>query len=408
MQLEVLMPEREIFVPDAAEVHPRVHDHLIEPIVEAMVTISGKVRPEDTVLVYYDRGGAQLARAVARRSAQAGARVIYYQRDLALDAILASELSERDARRSSGFLDLMTQEADVVFVVRYATEEQAMAAVPRGRLDLWNQVRQPIQMEYRVNHTRWVLIYWPTKAEAEADGLEYLDYVDLFLRACDQPWPEIHAAQDVLAGILDRGQILEIHANENDDDALQTHLTMDIGPMRFANSTIDHNFPGSEVFASPVKTSVQGQLFARGVYEYQGRRMRDIHLVVRDGRIVEATASAGQDELNAILNTDEGARYFGEVAFGTNPGLRRRLLNPLLNEKVGGSFHITPGRAYSLATYNGRPVQLDNGNRSAIHWDIAIPMLPQFGGGRVVVDGTVIQQDGRFIPSDLEVLNAGL
>ena len=122
----------------------------------------------------------------------------------------------------------------------------------------------------------------------------------------------------------------------------------------------------------------------------------------------EATASAGEADLNAILNTDEGARYFGEVALGTNPGLRRRLLNPLLNEKVGGSFHITPGRAYSRTEYHGRPVMLDNGNRSDVHWDIAIPMLASFGGGRVLLDGALVQEDGRFLAPELSVLNAGL
>ncbi|KKT76244.1 MAG: Peptidase M29, aminopeptidase II [Microgenomates group bacterium GW2011_GWA2_44_7] len=88
--------------------------------------------------------------------------------------------------------------------------------------------------------------------------------------------------------------------------------------------------------------------------------------------------------------------------------LRNRLINPLLNEKVGGSFHITPGKAYELTEVGGEKVNLDNGNRSSIHWDITILMLPQYGGGEIKIDGKTIQKNGRFLDPKLSVLNEGL
>ena len=74
-------------------------------------------------------------------------------------------------------------------------------------------------------------------------------------------------------------------------------------------------------------------------------------------------------------------------------------------EKVGGSFHITPGCAYSYKEYAGKPVNLDNGVRSAIHEDLTCMMLPEYGGGKVVVDGEVIQENGQFLDPRLEILN---
>ena len=381
----------------------------IEPIARAMVDISASIRAGDTALVFYDAGGALLARRVARLASEKGARVLYIQRDQALEAEVAATCSDRDALRSSAINDFAIQMADAVFMIRCASDADAFASVPRDRMVLWNRAREPYLMNYRVNHTRWILIYWPTEKEAAVEGLSHPEYVDLFLNACNQPWKEIADAQDHLISALNAGTTLEIQANPRDPDPRRrTHVTMDIGPMSFVNSIIDRNFPGSEVFSSPVRDSVSGQVFAAGLYAYDGHTMEDIYLRIESGRIVEADARVGQENLIAVLDTDEGSRYFGEIAFGTNPGLRRRVMNGLLNEKVGGSFHITPGRAYSFTDYEGQPVRVDNGNRSQIHWDIAIPMLPDYGGGSVRVDGNDIQIDGRFVDPKLAVLNAGL
>lgn len=381
----------------------------LDSIAAAMVDISGNVKAGETVLVFYDTGAASLARRLARRSSDIGARVLYIQRDQPLEAEVALTCSRRDALRSSVLNDVAIQMSDVVLIVRCATDADAFEVVPRDRMVAWNQAREPFLMNYRVNHTRWVLTYWPTEKEAAAEGMTLDEYVDLFKRACDQPWREIGEAQARLVDTLNAARILEIQANPRDPSPdRRTKLTMDIGPMRFVNSTIDRNFPGAEVFSSPVRDSVHGALFAAGKYAYDGRTVEDIHLRVENGRIVEARAARGNDDLNAILDTDEGARYFGEVAFGTNPGLRRRVMNGLLNEKVGGSFHITPGRAYTFTEYEGQSVVVDNGNKSQIHWDIAVPMLPAYGGGSVHLDGRPIQIDGRFVDPSLAVLNRGL
>jgi aminopeptidase len=381
----------------------------IDRIAKAMVDISAGVRAGETVLVFYDAAAAALARRLARAASENGARVLYLQRDQMLEAELAATCSERDALRSSVLNDVAIQMSDVVLIARSASDAEAFNVVPHERMKLWNQARDTFLLNYRVNHTRWVLTYWPTPREAEVEGMAYDEWVALYLNACDQPWREIGEAQAKLVEMLNAAETLELIANPKDaDPARRTHLTMNIGPMRFVNSTIDRNFPGAEVFASPVRDSVEGQLFAAGAYEYDGRPVEDMRFRVERGRIVEATARVGESELNEILDTDEGARYFGEVALGGNPGLRRRVKNGLLNEKVAGSFHITPGRAYSFSQYEGQQVVVDNGNRSGIHWDITVPMLPEYGGGAVRLDGREIQRDGRFLDPALDVLNKGL
>jgi aminopeptidase len=68
----------------------------------------------------------------------------------------------------------------------------------------------------------------------------------------------------------------------------------------------------------------------------------------------------------------------------------------LFDEKIAGSIHFTPGNAYDEA---------DNGNRSAIHWDLVLIQTPEYGGGTIKFDGKTIRQDGRFTLPELEALN---
>ncbi len=58
----------------------------------------------------------------------------------------------------------------------------------------------------------------------------------------------------------------------------------------------------------------------------------------------------------------------------------------LFDEKIAGSLHFTPGQAYEEA---------DNGNRSAVHWDMVLIQRPEWGGGEVWFDGELIRKDGH-------------
>ena len=79
-----------------------------------------------------------------------------------------------------------------------------------------------------------------------------------------------------------------------------------------------------------------------------GSIIEDIRFTVREGRIVEAKASRGEDVLNAAIAVDDGARYFGEVALVPydSPIRSSGLLfyNTLYDENA--SCHLAFGEAY--------------------------------------------------------------
>ena len=70
--------------------------------------------------------------------------------------------------------------------------------------------------------------------------------------------------------------------------------------------------------------------------------------------------------------------------------------NTLFDEKIAGSIHFTPGNAYE---------DCDNGNRSAVHWDLVQIQTPEYGGGEIWIDNILISKDGVFVHEAFVDLN---
>ena len=86
-----------------------------------------------------------------------------------------------------------------------------------------------------------------------------------------------------------------------------------------------------------------------------------------------------------MLDTDPGARYLGEFAFGLNYGVQKFTRNILFDEKIGGTMHVALGAGYP---------ETGNMNRSAIHWDLIWDMQHD---SEILIDGSVVYRDGAFL-----------
>lgn len=266
----------------------------------------------------------------------------------------------------------------------------------------------------------WCLTYIPTEHEAALDGMDYPTYLDFFFEACDQPWNAIQKAQAHLIKPFNAAK--ELHITNSDGTDIRTSLE----GHTFANSVVAHNIPGSEIFSGPVKESLEGTIVAKGNFaiDIMGvtRRMRDLTLKFHKGRIVEAHAAEGDDDLQAVLQLEdkldpsdpkfEGSRHVGEIGIGTNPHIRNHSVNGLLVEKIGGSFHVALGKCYGNS-YLGEEVLMHNGNKSDIHWDLTTMLRAR--EGRMYLDGHLVQKDGEWVDcpalglkqKDVDVLNRG-
>jgi aminopeptidase len=379
----------------------------IRNIAHDMVEHSGHIKHGQTVLVYYDMPNP-LANEIRLRCLAKGAKVKLYGRSFEQLAADLPGMGEAEIREYTKGEEEAYEGVDFVFYIGGAENQTDLRYIPAEQMSLYVERKGEIMRE-NFNKGAYVYTKWPTKREAAEDGLSYEESVRAYIEGCKHSWEEIEKVQAILIKKLNEGKKLTFIANKDDlDVSRRTVISMSIEDMTFINLTNKQNYPGSEVCSAPVLNSVEGQVYAPGKYIYHGRAMENIRLQFKDGKVVKASAEKGDEGLHEILDMDEGARYVGEIAFGTNSGLQRRFINELLCEKTAGSFHFALGNCYDITEYNGEPVNVNNGNtedKTSNHWDITILMHESAGGGVVILDGEILQIDGFFIDPELSILN---
>jgi aminopeptidase len=161
--------------------------------------------------------------------------------------------------------------------------------------------------------------------------------------------------------------------------------------------TCNANIPTEEVFTTPHCRRVSGHVVSSKPLSYQGTLIDNIAVKFEEGRIVEAKASRGEEVLNKVLDTDEGARRLGEVALvpHSSPISQSGLLfyNTLFDENA--ACHIALGQCYSKCFIDGtkltpQQIAAQGGNKSLIHIDWMI------GSDQTDIDG--ISADGSRMP----------
>jgi aminopeptidase len=160
---------------------------------------------------------------------------------------------------------------------------------------------------------------------------------------------------------------------------------MGIAGRTFVPSEGRHNMPDGEFFTGPVEDSVEGEVTFHLPASIGGREVAGVRLRFEAGRVVEASAERGEEFLVQLLDTDPGARRLGELGIGTNYSIDRGTREVLLDEKLGGTVHMAVGKSYP---------ETGGVNESSVHTDLVCDLRL---GGRIEVDGTAMQEDGRFV-----------
>jgi aminopeptidase len=156
------------------------------------------------------------------------------------------------------------------------------------------------------------------------------------------------------------------------------------------------NMPTEELFTSPLRTGVNGVVYASMPLVESGNIIDKFRFVVKDGKIVEARAETGEEFLKAAISVDEGASYFGEVALVPydSPISNQKILfyNTLFDENA--ACHIAFGEAYPCLEGGQRMTKEElkarGLNDSITHVDFMV------GTADLSIVGTT--QDGQQVP----------
>jgi aminopeptidase len=250
--------------------------------------------------------------------------------------------------------------------------------------------QKPVHIERRIPRTRWCVLRWPNPAMAQLARMSTEAFESFYFDVCTMDYARMKTAVEPLARRMRATDRVRIKGPG------ETDLHFSIRGIEVVPCYGTHNIPDGECFTAPVRESVEGVIHFNTPTIYNGVTFENVRLVFRGGAIVEASAGDGTERLNAILDTDEGARFVGEFALGFNPYIIEPMKDILFDEKIAGSIHLTPGRAYAEA---------DNGNRSEVHWDLVLIQTGQRGGGSIWFDDELVRRDGLFTTSDLAALN---
>jgi len=239
----------------------------------------------------------------------------------------------------------------------------------------------PVHFEERVNHTNWAVLRYPSAAFAMNAKMSTEKFRQFYYDACLFDYNKLKEAMLPLEKRLYQADKVRLRGEGTD-------IEFSVKGQNWIPCFGKRNIPDGELFSSPILDSVNGHItYAPSVY--QGKPFEFVKLEVENG-VVKDFDSSNNDALEEILDTDEGARRFGEFSFGLNPIIKEPMYDILFDEKITGSNHLTLGNDYEIAP---------NGNESAIHWDLVCI------GADVYLDDELIRKGRLFVTEDLMGLN---
>lgn len=363
-------------------------DARLDKLAEILVDYSIKVKPGDWVHVDGGRIAVPLVKRVVACVLAAGGRPSVSLNSDELEEVFMTRAADEQLAWASPLDMYMVEQADAAIFIAAPENTRALSAVDPAR----QQLRQIAYREWVATYTRrtaagefrWVLTNYPCLALAQEASMSLADFEDFVFQAtfADQAdpvacWQRVHDEQERLVRWLAGKKRVTIRGPQAD-------IGLSIEGRTFVNSDGDQNMPSGEIFTGPVEDSANGWVHFSYPAIFMGREVEGVRLEFQDGKVVRASAEKNEELLLAMLDTDPGARYLGELGIGTNYGITRFTRDILYDEKIGGSFHLAVGNSYP---------ETGGVNESGIHWDLICDAQTDT---EIRVDGELFYRDGQF------------
>ena len=370
-----------------------MNDPRITQLANLLLDHSCEIKKGEKILIEaFDLPEPNLVCALVEGAAERGAIPLVSTKQNAVLRSLYKTATAESMKAAAEFEGARMNACQAYVGIRGAANSSQFADVPHERMDLFQtHWWKPVHGSIRVPDTKWVVLRYPTDSFAQAASMSTAAFEDFYFDVCTADYAAMGKAQEPLVARMEAADRVKIIAPG-------TELEFSIKDIPVIPCSGERNIPDGEVFTAPVRDSINGVIRYNTQSRYQGTVFDNVEFEFKNGKIIRAEASETK-KLNEILDSDEGARYVGEWAIGTNNRVRHPMLDTLFDEKIGGSFHLTPGQAYEEA---------NNGNNSRIHWDLVLIQREDYGGGEIWFDDELLRKDGHFVPDDLQGLNEGL
>jgi aminopeptidase len=364
-------------------------DPRIEKLAEVLVSYSTAVQPGDKVLIGGGTAAEPLMKAVYAKVLEAGGHPLLLPSLPGAERLLYQFGSDEQLQFIPEPVKLIIETYDVRINIRGAANTKSLSNVDPSKMVLRSRAQTELMKTFMERSAsgalRWVSTLFPTNAYAQDAEMSLSEYEDFVYGACmpdlDAPveyWEQFSAWQQKIVEWLKGKEHVRVVGPGTD-------LELSIAGRTFINSDGKHNMPSGEVFTGPVEDTVSGHVTFSYPAIHQGREVTGIELHFEGGKVIEASAEKNEPFLLETLDTDDGSRYVGEFAIGTNEGITQFTSQILFDEKINGSFHLALGAGYP---------ETGSKNESAIHWDMICDLRE---GGRIWVDDELLYENGKFV-----------
>lgn len=364
-------------------------DQRIEKLAKLLVNYSVNVKTGEKVLIRADSLAAPLIKAVYKEVLRAGGHPLVRCTIPGLEEGLFKIANDEQIQYIHEPDRLTMNTYDVMISIRAADNTRNLANIDTSKMVLqrlaMGELMNVVMDRSAKGELRWTTTIFPTSAYAQDADMSLDEYENFYYGAVmpdmDDPigyWQKISSRQDRIIAWLKGKKQVHILGKETD-------LHLSIEGRDFINCDCHLNVPDGEIFTGPVEDSVEGHVGFSYPAIYNGREVSGINLWFEKGKVIRATAEKNEDMLQKILDTDEGARYIGEFAIGTNSGIQQFTRQILFDEKISGSFHMAVGSGYP---------ESGSKNRSSIHWDMICDLRD---GGEIWVDDEIFYRNGKFV-----------
>jgi aminopeptidase len=277
------------------------------------------------------------------------------------------------------------EEMDVYISIGGRDNERELNGVSPDKISL--RKREAKVLSELRSQMRWVLTRYPTDALAQNAGMPTQEFEEfVFSSVVDVDWDELEERNRRIKEVFDDADEVRIVSKDTD-------ITMSLEDREGVAANGSHNIPDGEVFYAPLRESLEGEIKFTYPGVKQGNEVRGVWLKFENGKVVDFSAESNEDYLAEQLETDEGSKYIGELGIGTNRQIDRFVNEIGFDEKIGGTIHMALGKAFEDCVNED-----EEPNDSAIHWDIVKDLRkPEGDGGKIIVDGEVVQKNGEWV-----------
>lgn len=367
-----------------------MRDPRLEKLADVIVNYSVGVKKDQLVRISGSPVAAPLITEVYRKVLAAGGNPFVRMNVEEIEEIFYKQATDEQLKFLNPIQRFENEQIDSTIGLWADENTKALSNVDPKRIGAGQAARKPLMdlFMHRAakGELKWCGTQYPTLGSAQDAEMSLAEYEDFVFGAglLNHPdpvaaWKAVSQRQQRLADFLNGKSDYHVVA------ANGTDVRMSVAGMKWINCDGHENFPDGEVFTGPVIDSVNGQINFSFPAVHHGRECDGVKLTFKHGKVVDASATKGQEFLYSMLDMDGGSRFLGECAVGTNYNITQYSRNTLFDEKIGGTVHFALGAGYP---------ETGNKNESGLHWDMVVDLR---NGGQIKIDGETFNEDGLFL-----------